>query len=228
MMRRDVGSLNSISSGGFPTNYVTQISAPGITDSTTLEINSIKLNYFSGGPYTARELETMSKEWKKFFVIKTNPESQMGVISLTHDRTDFITLFNVKTSIEHLISKLKLYTKRDDLPMPDEFVLEIVKNTQGQKSVLMELPVKLPPFGDKNCDLLDWDHNTGDWRESDIAKLRNATCQHVGYEIMPQGIEFTTTQEDIDNLPGWTHSEIKKTIELFLKTNSWRRVVLKS
>ena len=200
-------SYRTIQPGGLPFNYIGELSVLEHTAGRAMsfEIDSIVPEDPPGGPYSEVEMSRMGEEWKDFFDL----DSSTGELSLTNNNTNLNSLFEFPSGHEltfYYLSHIHISYQKENLPIPETFVLNINVSQEGEsEKTKMAVKAHLPAFGAENCDILDWnaDWGSGDdaWTAEEVAEMRKKSCKHLDYGIEPKGIEFVTTQNDIDRLP---------------------------
>ena len=198
--------------GGRPHSYMGEVIALKNSSSEDLnfEISDIKLQGLPEGPYAATVINRMSEEWRGFLVL----DADTGAIAATDHPPKIYELFDVpniagqKTHRHnfHYLSHLYISYQRANLPMPKKFVLTIDVGEAGESTkTKVVAEVRLPPFGKENCSLLDWDEDRGNgenaWTDAEVINHQRTACTHIDYGFRPREVAFTTTQEDLDNLP---------------------------
>ena len=145
--------------------------------------------------------------WEGLFEI--DPET--GMLSVTNDPARVYSHFEIpegKQSAQHLLSELAVFYEKESLSLPADgkFVLTIEvsqKTSEGEDIENKEVKVELnmPAFGPEDCSFLELEEGQDGITAEQAESIKRLYCPHLGYEIRPRGIEFVTTQADLDALP---------------------------
>ena len=195
---------------GHDNNYLGTFSIPKAISSSNLhfEINSLDIEGIPENDYTEEDINNMRETWKHFFSL----DASTGMLTLENDRSIVSRFFDFTDlkirEINHL-SRMIISNQKEGLPFPETFSLNIgIKEEKDQvvyQSTTLNVKVHRPAFGQENCDMLNWDDDLGTgedaWTEEEVARIRSKQCKETYYSVRPRGIEFPTTQADIDLLP---------------------------
>ena len=148
--------------------------------------------------------------WEGLFRI----DSQKGILSITDDSASVDSHFNIldrkDAKGEGLLSGLAAFYERGDLPLPADgkFVLTVKVSQKTSEGVLIEskntdVELNMPAFGPEDCSSLEFEETlaVASITTEEAQTLKKQYCTHLDYEIRPRGIEFVSTQADLDALP---------------------------
>ena len=179
--------------GALPQNYIGSVVAVSDGVDTSLEFEITK---------------AIPAGWEGLFRI----DSQKGILSITDDSASVDSHFNIldrkDAKGEDLLSGLAAFYERSDLPLPADrkFVLTVKVSQKTSEGVIIEskstdVELAMPAFGPEDCSSLEFEETPVSITALEAQTLKKQYCTHLDYEIRPRGIEFISTQADLDALP---------------------------